>query len=110
MPIESSLTRNDLYRLMISQLEHDGFEKLAVRLRLTGVIDDSPPYPLSDRLMELVKLGLEKEQDIVGTLRPSLDDDDYVVNDWNEQDIKKEILNTMQWIGKFTESFHTLQF
>ena len=32
---------------MIAQLEHDGFENLAVRLRLTGVINDID----SDRLV-----------------------------------------------------------
>ena len=94
---ELSLRRNELYKLMISQLEHDGFGVLAVRLRLTGVIDDSPPCPPSNRLMELVKLGLEEEQlamqDIFGV--PPNSTEEFVVNDWNEDDMKKEIQDTL---------------
>ena len=44
MLTSASLTRNDLYKLMIAQLEHDGFGTLAVRLRLTGVIDNGIPF------------------------------------------------------------------
>jgi len=102
----ASLTRNDLYRLMISQLEHDGFDSLAVRLRLTGVIDDGPTYQPSDRLMELVKIGLQQEQNIVGPPLPSTTED-CGVKDWTEKDIKEEILATLD--EKRLEKFPVLK-
>ena len=103
-----SKARNDLYRLMISQLEHDGFESLAVRLRLTGVIDDGPLYQPSDRLMELVKIGLqlEQEQHIAGPPLQSTTED-CVVKDWTEKDIKEEILATLD--EKRLEEFPVLK-
>lgn len=51
--------RENLYRLMISQLFYDGYQHIAVGL--TGAISANPPCPPSNRLYNLVKLATKHE-------------------------------------------------
>ncbi|CAD5123772.1 DgyrCDS12082 [Dimorphilus gyrociliatus] len=51
--------REMTYRLIISQLFYDGYSNLAVQL--SNVIKAQPACPPSDRLIGIVKLGLEAE-------------------------------------------------
>jgi len=55
--------RDYLYRLMVSQMFYDGFSQMAVGL--TNVIQPDPPCPPSDRLYNVVMLGLEREAEII---------------------------------------------
>jgi len=52
-------TRELLYRLMISQLFYDGYQQVAVQL--SGMVQADPPCPPSDRLINVVSLGLVQE-------------------------------------------------
>ncbi|XP_054720431.1 cleavage stimulation factor subunit 1-like [Uloborus diversus] len=51
--------RDNLYRLIISQLFYDGYQTLAVSL--SNLLKTQPPCPPSDRLLEIVTLGLRTE-------------------------------------------------
>lgn len=51
--------RENLYRLIISQLFYDGYQHIAVGL--SGSLQASPPCPPSSRLLNLVKLGIQTE-------------------------------------------------
>jgi len=51
--------RENLYRLIISQLFYDGYQHIAVGL--SGSVQASPPCPPSSRLLNLVKLGIQQE-------------------------------------------------
>ncbi|KAG8195232.1 hypothetical protein JTE90_027973 [Oedothorax gibbosus] len=53
--------REHLYRLIISQLFYDGHQTLAVSL--SNLIKTQPPCPPSDRLFNLVALGIRTELD-----------------------------------------------
>ncbi|CAL1274380.1 unnamed protein product [Larinioides sclopetarius] len=53
--------RDQLYRLIISQLFYDGHQTLAVSL--SNLIKCQPPCPPSDRLFNLVALGIRTELD-----------------------------------------------
>ena len=55
-------SRDYLYRLMISQLFYDGYQPAAVQL--TNTIHPDPACPPSDRLFNVVMMGLEKEAEI----------------------------------------------
>ena len=55
-------SRDYLYRLMISQLFYDGYQPAAVQL--TNIIHPDPACPPSDRLFNVVMMGLEKEAEI----------------------------------------------
>ena len=75
IPGQSSIkTRDILYRLVISQLFYDGYQQVAVALSNIGrlvkvinffiflsVVHTDPPCPPSDRLMQVLTLGLERE-------------------------------------------------
>ena len=52
-------SRENLYRLIISQLFYDGYQHLAVGL--SSSVQASPPCPPSNRLLYLVKLGIQQE-------------------------------------------------
>ncbi|OXA52098.1 cleavage stimulation factor subunit 1 [Folsomia candida] len=52
--------RENLHKLIISQLFYDGFQQVAASL--IGLTHPDSPCPPSDRLMHLVTLGLEQEQ------------------------------------------------
>jgi len=54
--------REQLYRLIISQLFYDGFQSLAVSL--SSAVQANPTCPPSDRLNHLVTLGLQNEHTI----------------------------------------------
>jgi len=56
-------TRDYLYRLMVSQLFYDGFNQMASGL--VNIIQPDPPCPPSDRLYNVVMLGLEREAEII---------------------------------------------
>lgn len=51
--------RENLYRLIISQLFYDGYQHIAVGL--SGSVQASPPCPPSSRLLNLIKLGIQTE-------------------------------------------------
>ncbi|XP_059486358.1 cleavage stimulation factor subunit 1 [Neocloeon triangulifer] len=53
--------RENLYRLIISQLFYDGHQTLAVSL--SSLVQADPPCPPSDRLYHLVQCGLQHEPD-----------------------------------------------
>ena len=53
--------RELLYRLMISQLFYDGYSQIAMQLQ--GILQPDPACPPSERLLNLLILGLEKEGD-----------------------------------------------
>ena len=75
IPGQSSIkTRDILYRLVISQLFYDGYQQVAVALSNIGrflkiiikfdflsIVHTDPPCPPSDRLMQVLTLGLERE-------------------------------------------------
>uniref|UniRef100_A0A182PE04 Cleavage stimulation factor subunit 1 n=1 Tax=Anopheles epiroticus TaxID=199890 RepID=A0A182PE04_9DIPT len=52
--------REQLYRMMISQLFYDGYHSVAVEL--TNVVRADPPCPPSDRLMNIFKQATQIEQ------------------------------------------------
>ncbi|CAG0883135.1 unnamed protein product [Darwinula stevensoni] len=58
--------RDQVYKLMISQLFYDGHQALAVQL--SNMVQVSQPCPPSDRLLNLVSIGLEKEKGSFGVL------------------------------------------
>ncbi|ELT98444.1 hypothetical protein CAPTEDRAFT_124899 [Capitella teleta] len=53
--------RDQLYRLIISQLFYDGQQQVAVNL--TNLVNARPACPPSDRLLKVVSLGLKAEQE-----------------------------------------------
>ena len=55
-------SRDYLYRLIISQLFYDGYQPVAVQM--TNVIHPDPACPPSDRLFNVVMMGLEREAEI----------------------------------------------
>merc|ERR1719510_1976932 len=55
-------SRDYLYRLMISQMFYDGYQAVAVQM--TNVIHPDPACPPSDRLFNVVMMGLEREAEI----------------------------------------------
>ena len=59
MPSNVIHSRDLLYRLIISQLFYDGYQQVAVTL--TNIVHADPPCPPSDRLMNIVALGMDKE-------------------------------------------------
>merc|ERR1719266_1300675 len=60
IPGQSTIkTRDILYRLVISQLFYDGYQQVAVAL--SNIVHTDPPCPPSDRLMQVLTLGLERE-------------------------------------------------
>lgn len=87
--------RENLYRLIISQLFYDGYQHIAVGL--SGSVQASPPCPPSSRLLNLVKLGIqtelgnkpitnltEEEKKVDGSLKkPSMNIQGEIENDSN---------------------------
>ena len=59
-PVQS---RDYVYRLIISQLFYDGYQQMASQM--TNMLHPDPPCPPSDRLFNVVMLGLEREAEIV---------------------------------------------
>ena len=59
MPSNIVQAREFLYRLIISQLFYDGYQQVAVTL--SNIIHTDPPCPPSDRLMNIVSMGVERE-------------------------------------------------
>lgn len=55
-------SRDYLYRLMISQMFYDGYQPVAVQL--TNITHPDPACPPSDRLFNVVMMGLEREAEI----------------------------------------------
>lgn len=55
-------SRDYLYRLMISQLFYDGYQPVAVQL--TNITHPDPACPPSDRLFNVVMMGLEREAEL----------------------------------------------
>ena len=55
-------SRDYLYRLMISQMFYDGYQAVAVQM--TNIIHPDPACPPSDRLFNVVMMGLEREAEI----------------------------------------------
>ncbi|XP_013388489.1 cleavage stimulation factor subunit 1 [Lingula anatina] len=53
--------RQYMYRLVISQLFYDGYQSLAVNL--SNLVKATPACPPSDKLMHVVKLGLQAEEE-----------------------------------------------
>ena len=51
--------REFLSRLIISQLFYDGYQQVAVTL--SNMLHTDPPCPPSDRLMNIVSMGMDKE-------------------------------------------------
>ena len=54
-------SRDFLYRLIISQLFYDGYQQVA--MTLSNIVHADPPCPPSDRLMNIVTMGLDKESE-----------------------------------------------
>lgn len=81
--------RENIYRLIISQLFYDGYQHIAVGL--SGSVQASPPCPPSSRLLNLVKLGIQHEQ----ALKPNSSMIDEEVTDGNIKkiSIQSEIEN-----------------
>jgi len=59
MPTNIVQQRDFLYRLIISQLFYDGYQQVAVTL--SNIVHADPPCPPSDRLINIVALGMDKE-------------------------------------------------
>ena len=61
LPSNIVQSRDALYRLIISQLFYDGYQQVAVTL--SNIVHADPPCPPSDRLMNIVTLGMDKESE-----------------------------------------------
>ena len=61
MPTNIVQQRDFLYRLIISQLFYDGYQQVAVTL--SNIVHADPPCPPSDRLINIVALGMDKESE-----------------------------------------------
>lgn len=59
MPANIIQAREFLYRLIISQMFYDGYQQVAVTL--SNMLHTDPPCPPSDRLMNIVSMGMDKE-------------------------------------------------
>lgn len=53
--------RETMYRLIISQLFYDGYKDIAVGL--AAIVQPNPACPPSDRLLKIVKLGLQHDEE-----------------------------------------------
>ena len=62
-PKNAIQSRDYVYRLIISQLFYDGYQQMAVQM--SNMLHPDPPCPPSDRLFNVVMLGLEREAEIV---------------------------------------------
>ena len=59
IPTKINQAREFLFRLIISQLFNDGYQHVAVTL--SNILHTDPPCPPSDRLMNIVSMGMDKK-------------------------------------------------
>ena len=59
IPTKINQAREFLFRLIISQLFNDGYQHVVVTL--SNILHTDPPCPPSDRLMNIVSMGMDKK-------------------------------------------------
>ncbi|XP_064642489.1 cleavage stimulation factor subunit 1-like [Lineus longissimus] len=64
MSLNNVKTKELMYRLMISQLFYDGHKTMAVNL--ANIVKPHPACPPSDRLLNVVRMGIREEELITG--------------------------------------------
>ncbi|GAB6033095.1 hypothetical protein CHUAL_012708 [Chamberlinius hualienensis] len=79
--------REDLYRLIISQLLYDGHQTLA--MNLTNLVNAHPLCPPSDRLMHIVTLGVKSEEEMAG--KKSLKNDTVIPSTGIDLEYESEV-------------------